>query len=66
MSDPDPGAGTHPHDPPEDPTKDASGFQEDFLREVGEAVAAGFPPQDHTPEYLPEDQWAAVWDEVDQ
>lgn len=43
-------------------------FQEDFLREVGEAVAAGFPPQDGPdPEYETDAAAiAAAWAEAGQ
>jgi hypothetical protein len=42
-------------------------FQEDFLRECGEAVAAGFPPRDEDPQYEADpDKIDASWEEAGQ
>jgi len=43
---------------------DVTGYQPDFLREVGEAVAAGFEPQDDDPadrEPIPEGDHDDLW-----
>lgn len=59
-----PGAGA-PHG-----KADPRAYQADWLREVGEAVAAGFPPQEEDPadrEYVTDPaEVAALWAQVGQ
>jgi hypothetical protein len=58
----------HPHED-EDPNAkaDVAGFQEEFLREVGEAVAAGFKPEDEDPVIEDDlDKLDAMWEGVGQ